>query len=196
LYLHYIKEIYSAEYRMPSLTIDEVKQFSSFPTEIFVETGTFQGDTTHNVCSHFKKVYSIELNNDFANAAIQRFNSTPHVKIYQGDSSYIMPIVCKKLDAPTFFWLDGHWSGGDTARGEKDCPLVEELEQIMKHCKHTCIIAIDDARLFGRKQNEDWSSITRTKLLEIVQPRLVSCHYFPSDADPEDRMVLTLGPRT
>jgi hypothetical protein len=43
------------------------------------------------------------------------------------------------------FWLDRHYSGGFTAKGEKDCPIIEELDAISNgsHLKHS--ILIDDA---------------------------------------------------
>jgi hypothetical protein len=42
------------------------------------------------------------------------------------------------------FWLDGHWSAGDTAGEGDECPLLEELATIGP--QHA--ILIDDARLF------------------------------------------------
>jgi hypothetical protein len=58
--------------------------------------------------------------------------------------------------------------------------------------KQECIITIDDVRLFGTNINEDWTDITREKILELVKDRLVSYKYFPSYLYNEDRMVLTL----
>jgi hypothetical protein len=177
---------------MPSLTLDEIKKYSPFSTLTFVETGTYMGNTVNNVKSYFDTVYSIEINENYANKAIERFKSNDNVHIIKGDSSVEIEKLCKNIDTPTFFWLDGHWSGGDTGKGDKDCPLIEEINHIVNFCKNKCIIAIDDVRLFGTKINEDWSYISRETLLKIVEPRLESCNYYPSECHPEDRMVLVL----
>ncbi len=150
------------------------------------------GDTIRIVKDMYEKVYSIELNKSFAERAAQIFKNDTNVHIIHGDSSECMAPLCDSIDAPAFFWLDGHWSGGSTARGAKDCPLLEELANIVEHCKHRCVIAIDDVRLFGTHAAEDWSTITRDAVLKLVGSRLERCTYFPSALHPEDRMVLVL----
>jgi len=47
------------------------------------------------------------------------------------------------------FWLDGHYSGGDTARGDSDTPVNEELRAIFQPGGPAHIVLIDDARCFG-----------------------------------------------
>lgn len=180
---------------MPSLTLKEVVEYSPFSTKFFVETGTYLGDTIENVKYYFDKIYSIELDKNYASRASDRFINEKHVNIINADSSDALFEICKNIECPAFFWLDGHWSGPGTAKGAKDCPLLEELEQIMNNCKQKCVVAIDDVRLFGTNGNEDWSSITRESVLNLVESRLETCTYYPSDLDKEDRMVLILGPR-
>ena len=177
---------------MPSLTIEEINLFSPFKTNVFVETGTNAGDTIKNVHQFFQKVYSIELDEKYYNNAKETFKHHNNISLLLGDSSKLLGDLCKSIDLPTFFWLDGHWSGGNTGRGEKDCPLLEELKEIVENLKSNCIIAIDDARLFGTNLDQDWSLITRENILTLVKDRLVSCKYFPSSIHKEDRMVLTL----
>ena len=104
--------------------------------------------------------------------------------------------ILNELNDSVFFWLDGHWSGGDTAQGKLDCPLIEEISIINDTCTSKCIIAIDDVRLFGTNINEDWSNITRDNILHIVKNRLLSCEYFPSNLYSEDRMILHLDQLT
>ena len=178
---------------MPSLTKEEILTFASpFELSIFVETGTFMGDTVNNVKDLFERVYSIELNKRYADVAIERFKNSKNVTIFQGDSSDVLNILTKMLTKPTFFWLDGHWSGGDTARGKKDCPLLEEIDAIVNYCNVACTIVIDDARLFGSKNNEDWLDITHENILSHVGSRLHSFKYFPSAVSPNDRLVIHL----
>jgi hypothetical protein len=177
---------------MPSLTIHEVKEYSPFETNIFIETGTYMGDTVNEVKSSFEKVYSIELSDMYANRAIQRFKNDNNVNILKGDSSKLISLICKSIDKPCFFWLDGHWSSGNTAKGEKDVPLLDELNEIINHCKMECVIAIDDVRLFGTNITEDWSDITTENILQIVNKRLIDYKFYKSSIHPQDRLVLIL----
>lgn len=177
---------------MPHLTYDEVKRFSKIDMDVFIETGTFMGDTINNIKSYFSDVYTIELNREFARNAKMRFLNDKNIKVIQGDSSEVLISLCPVINKPAFFWLDGHWSGGITSKGKKDCPLLDELNAIVKHFKHQCVITIDDVRLFGTNITEDWQEANRDNVLEIVKPRLISCEYFPSYLYEEDRMVLTL----
>ena len=132
------------------------------------------GESVENVCGSFDKVYTIELCPKLAQKAIQKFTKESHVHVIQGDSSLKMPDICKELDLPTFFWLDGHWSGGNTARGPVDCPLLEECRAIADHCKVEAVIAIDDVRLFDKKLGEDWTGITKEKILKVFEQRTKS----------------------
>lgn len=177
---------------MPSLSFKEITEFSEFKPNIFIETGTYLGDTINNMLPYFDKIYSIELSPYYAEISQNRFKNDSNVIIINGDSSEILKYLCKLVKEPAFFWLDGHWSGGDTAQGNKDCPLIEELTEIMTKFKSKCVVAIDDIRLFGTNDNEDWHNITREVILKIVESRLESCKYYPSDSHPEDRMVLSL----
>jgi hypothetical protein len=52
------------------------------------------------------------------------------------------------LHEPALFWLDGHYSGGNTGKGEKDTPIMAELATIYaSDIPH--VVLIDDARCFG-----------------------------------------------
>jgi len=177
---------------MPSISVEEVKNFSNWKCNTFIETGTHMGDTTYNMISEFDKIYSIELSKKYADLAKTRFQDINNIKIIQGDSSHILRELPNEVVGNVFFWLDGHWSGGDTAQGNKDCPLIEEISIINEMYKMRCIIAIDDVRLFGTFINENWSNITRDSIIKIVKNRLISCEYFKSNLDPEDRMILHL----
>jgi hypothetical protein len=159
---------------------------------VFVETGTYMGDTISNMLNHFSKLYSIELSSKYASEAVDKFKNNTNVRIIQGDSSKVLKVLVRDVNDTVFFWLDGHWSGGNTARGSLDCPLLEELHIISNDFKNECIVAIDDVRLFGTNISEDWSDITKEGILKIVKNRLVSCEYFPSSCAQDDRMILHL----
>lgn len=54
----------------------------------------------------------------------------------------------RSLQDRALFWLDGHYSGGHTARGKQDTPIRQELRIIFGHRIKGHVILIDDARLF------------------------------------------------
>ncbi|MDD3159854.1 MAG: hypothetical protein PHQ98_02720, partial [Candidatus ainarchaeum sp.] len=55
-----------------------------------------------------------------------------------------------KIKHPAIFWLDAHYSGGNTAKGKQNSPILQELNLIFKS-KLNHIILIDDANYFGTK---------------------------------------------
>ena len=55
--------------------------------------------------------------------------------------------MCHDEDGDLFFWLDAHYSAGDTfLYNNQICPLYEELDQIKNLKKNTHTILIDDIR--------------------------------------------------
>jgi hypothetical protein len=117
--------------------------------KILVETGTYYGDMVEALLGDFEKIYSIELSEYLYTRAKQRFSDADNVVLVQGDSSKELKKILNDLKTPALFWLDGHYSGGVTARGEKDCPIYEELEQIFNSGIKGHVIIVDDALLFG-----------------------------------------------
>ena len=114
---------------------------------VLVETGTYLGDMVYAMQDQFKQIYSIELSPHFYQRAVQRFRKVENVKIIEGDSGKVLAHLVPQLTGPALFWLDGHYSGGQTAKGDKECPIYEELNSIFASSwGHT--ILIDDARLF------------------------------------------------
>ncbi len=110
-----------------------------------IETGTYLGNMIFSQRKKFKQLYSIELSPIFFERAVKRFRSYKHIKVLFGDSADVLPEVMKELEAPALFWLDGHFSGGETA--ESNCPVLKELDAITdSQIAHE--ILIDDARCF------------------------------------------------
>jgi hypothetical protein len=120
-----------------------------YGTRIFVETGTFRGDMVEAMKQRFDRLYSIELNEEFCHAAKSRFATTPHVEILFGDSGEKLKEIMPRLTGPSLFWLDGHFSGGDTAKGLEETPVMAELNHILDAPDLGHVIIVDDARLFG-----------------------------------------------
>jgi hypothetical protein len=114
-----------------------------------VETGTYLGDMVEAMRVRFQHVYSIELDHQLYRRATERFASSPNVTIRQGDSGQVLSDLLGNLLQPTLFWLDGHFSADITARGDKDTPILKELESIASHAIKRHVILIDDARCFN-----------------------------------------------
>lgn len=113
-----------------------------------IETGTHRGAMVEAQKHHFKKVYSIELSEHFHEKATARFKADTHVSIVLGDSGVMLDKVLNEVSEPAVLWLDGHYSSGDTAKGNLECPIYGELEAVLKRKTLSHLILIDDARCF------------------------------------------------
>jgi hypothetical protein len=114
----------------------------------FIETGTYEGTTTKQMAALGLNVITIELSKTLYEEAKVRLSEYPNVRCLHGDSGNIMPAILSELREPAVFWLDGHYSAGKTARGERITPLVEELFHILHHDIRDHIVLIDDVRVF------------------------------------------------
>ncbi|MFX1419559.1 MAG: hypothetical protein ACFE9N_11625 [Promethearchaeota archaeon] len=153
-----------------------------FSPDIFIETGTYQGDMIHAIKKKFKTIYSIELNEELYRKARKRFAKYNHILIIYGDSKVQLKKILSKIDKPCLFWLDAHYSGDGTAKGDLETPIMEEMNLIVNHSNLEHIILIDDARLFiGEndypsiekvknlvfKNHEDWLFIIKDDIIRI-----------------------------
>jgi hypothetical protein len=119
---------------------------------VLVETGTYLGDTIYSLYNDFDSIYSIELSHHYYEKAKRRFRQYPKINLIQGDSGKKLWDIVPKTKEPALFWLDGHYSAGLTAKGDKECPIFEELAAIFSSpIDH--FIVIDDARLFVGKND-------------------------------------------
>ena len=127
-----------------------IKEFAErFAVKVLIETGTCYGDMVEAMKNHFSRIYSIELSNELYEKAKQRFAGDENVEIIHGDSGVELGKLITNIDQPALFWLDGHYSAGVTARGDKDTPIYEELKHIFSSPLRGHVIIIDDARCFG-----------------------------------------------
>ncbi|QRG69336.1 FkbM family methyltransferase [Brevibacillus choshinensis] len=116
----------------------------------FIETGTFKGDMVHRMKPSFDKLTSIELDPKLYQAAKNRFASDAQITILQGDSGRVLPSMLESITEPCLFWLDGHYVplSPESARGDVDTPILQELQAILRHPVDNHVILIDDARCF------------------------------------------------
>jgi hypothetical protein len=139
-------------------TITKAQKDSGY--RIMVESGTFMGDMIDAQLPNFDSIYSIELSNELYANAVEKYRGNKKVKLFNGDSGEVLKEIVPSLDQAAIFWLDGHYSGGITAKGEKICPIFAELDAILGS-KLPHLVLIDDARLFVGK--DDYPTIEELK---------------------------------
>lgn len=122
---------------------------SALPLSVFVETGTFRGDTLEALKSEFQDLLSIELSPDLYSQALARFRDEQNIRLIQGNSAEALRGVLDSVRGrSTLFWLDAHWCVATGTAGEtSQCPLLEELKAI-GDLNDESVVLIDDARLF------------------------------------------------
>ncbi len=134
---------------------------------VLVETGTYRGDMVETQKRRFKKIISIELGVELFKKAQKRFINDKNVVLVQGDSGKMLPGILTDINEPAIFWLDGHYSEWVTAKGDKDCPIFEELDAIFNSKKFNHVLLIDDARTF----NGEGDYPTVEKLAEYIKSK-------------------------
>lgn len=114
---------------------------------IFIETGSYAGDGIKDaIFAGFKEIHSIELAEKYYYYCKEYFKHINWVNLYLGDSTQQLPEILNRIDSPVTFWLDAHYSGGDTTFANSLTPLMRELDIIGGHKIKTHTILIDDLR--------------------------------------------------
>lgn len=106
----YCEAICRGEYALPPQTV-KLAVLNNVPSprpRVFIETGTYYGDTVEAVKRLYGSVISIEVDGELYRKACERFVADAHVSIVHGDCARKMPEVLAGLHEPAVFWLDGH----------------------------------------------------------------------------------------
>lgn len=158
-----------------------------FNIRTFIETGTFFGDTIAELLDEFELLISIELDPVLHNKSQQRFAGESKVRILLGDSGVLLGDVVPSLKGPALFWLDAHYSGSVTARGETETPIQRELSIVLGDKRFEHSVLVDDARDFGSRgyppisvveamvtmQRPRWEMIVVNDVIHIGSPRQI-----------------------
>lgn len=133
----------------PNFVKEAVFQKYNIAGADWIETGTFLGKTTRFLAGMAPKVYTIEPSDTYFNRAVAAFKNS-NVEPLHGTSEAVLPELMPRLSGDLCFWLDGHFSGGDTFQGQTDCPVEAELDTIGAHLDRLgkITILIDDIRCF------------------------------------------------
>ena len=132
----------------------------------FVESGTYYGETAIWASDLFDSVVTIERSEEI----FQKIDKAQHpgIQFICGDTRQTLQKIVPALPRPALFWLDAHWSGGQTYGAQDECPLLGELE-IINAALPEHFLLIDDARFFLSPpplphRPEQWPGITEIVL--------------------------------
>ena len=161
---------------------------SQYDCSTFIETGTGWGIMLDAVREHFSEIHSVEIYRPLYERARKTYAKQKNLFLYHGDSKNVLGEILKRTQGRSLFWLDGHYSGAGTGRGDTDCPLLMELLAIANHSRKDHCILIDDARLFGpqkeyptieqvtaglRRINHDYRIEIEGDIIRALPPRVM-----------------------
>lgn len=123
--------------------------------DLWVETGTYEAQTTRFLADNCRQVISIEPSDFYYEKALQKCKKKKNIKLIHGTSqSKLEEILATDISEfkTLSFWLDGHFCGGQTHFSGVRSPIVDELRIIQKFLGYECkiTILIDDVRDFSR----------------------------------------------
>lgn len=123
---------------------------SELGIDVFVETGTFRGESAAWAARQFRRVITIEASaalHEQARATV----AAPNIEFLCGESEDLFGDLLVKVREPKLVWLDAHWcgDGAPTAAGQdQQCPLLKELEALPLSPSDD-VILIDDFHMFA-----------------------------------------------
>lgn len=141
-----------------------------YQVDTLIETGTYLGDMVYAQRNNFTKIYTIELSSILFKRSQKRLRKYKNIEVIHGDSGVLLSSIVQKTTNKAIFWLDGHYSGGITAIGNYESPIVLEVKSILES-KIEHIILIDDARNFNG--TNDYPTITELKEI-IMKSRFIN----------------------
>jgi hypothetical protein len=118
---------------------------------VLVESGTYRGGTVAFFLPHAERIISVEIDPALHQQALLRFRDAPNVDLRLGDALDVVPAAVAEQRQSCLVWLDGHFSGGVTGRGQVSEPAIEVLRRLgdLGMPPGTTIV-VDDLRMFGR----------------------------------------------
>jgi hypothetical protein len=151
--------------------------------DIYFETGLYDVNNTSvsiykALDAQFKKVYSIEIREDFIQRAQEKF----HTEIEKGRLCLIHDDsvnLFKHLNSPDFqnktlFFLDAHVDNSQIRDYTLRCPIFKELDAIQQLTRKDHLILIDDLRLL--RQSAPWNerSYGRINFIEKIKEHILA----------------------
>jgi predicted O-methyltransferase YrrM len=116
----------------------------------FIETGTFEGETSKAMNDLFDELHTIEASEKYFDISKENLKESK-IKVHLGESPRILETLVRDLrDSFVVFFLDAHYSSGETYGDYLEQPLLKEISVILKYRNfNETLILIDDARLLN-----------------------------------------------
>ena len=117
----------------------------------WVETGTYFGQMTRWLAKRSRRVISLEPEPSLYEFTRRRLRKYQNVQIRNSDARAGLGPALQECGDAIGVFLDGHFSGGITFRGDEVSPIRDEIAVLQTWLKETrrCLIFVDDFRLFG-----------------------------------------------
>lgn len=140
--------------------------------DVYIETGTYQGNQLALAAPRFKRVIGVELDPEFANMTRAR---VPKAEVILGSSSEILPELAREITEPCFFYLDAHYCRTKPHQiASTPFPLWDELIALRARAAAD-IIVVDDVHTFGKARPDlryrgapDWEGVTFASITSFL----------------------------
>lgn len=143
-----------------------VKTARETGADVFFEVGTYRGLTTKRCAPHFRSVVTVELDPTLCAESRGYLASTKNVTVIEGDGlKELAKFLAATNERNIIVFLDGHFSGGQTAKGDLVEPALEEIEILHRHREKIAAFIVDDFREFGTQPG--WP--TKWELMKSVE---------------------------
>jgi len=134
--------------------------------DVFFEVGTFLGVTTKRCAKKFRKVWTVELDPKLCAEARRYLASSFNVAVIEGDGlKEVEKFLAETGERNVIVFLDGHFSGGATAKGDLVEPALEEIAILARHRDKIAGFIVDDFRELGTQPG--WP--TKWELIKSVE---------------------------
>lgn len=185
--------------------ISKFYDINTFPFDIFVETGTYKGDTIFPMGQIFNTCYTIEISQNAIDFCMRKIKKRKvngdNITFLLGPSEIKLIDVINIIKNSTLsvFFLDAHVTVSDkTTEYRTECnidvPLCLELDIISKNYHNECFIIIDDTINLGKTKSEetafaDWTNITEETIKKSLNNRSYELLY----TEDNDRILIKLN---
>ena len=136
---------------------------------IFIETGTYLGNTSKYLANYFKKILTVELDKDLFLKSQDNLKKYTNIECYNNDSENFLKEIILNINEEAIFFLDAHYSGPGTSNLKGITPCVNELKEISKGSIKSHVIIIDDISDFSVSDNKQRLSEI-ISLIENISP--------------------------
>lgn len=151
----------------PQRVKTRVLQRNAFVEGNWIETGTYLGDTTRFLAKTFPNLIVTSLEPDFTLFSFNksRLSKFHNIKLVNSTSENSLSDLVSNETGTVNFWLDGHFSGDITFKGQIYSSILEELKIIEHNISRLKVcVFIDDIRDFTGDEQTGYPS--KNKLVD------------------------------